>query len=104
MNFIRDPVHVYFGIDLFTTSVMWPLGLVGHRVAMSVCVSVCTSVDKNIRFFCCLLSSNIVGKYGSQDSKSRRTSKLNDWLKSYNDFNKSCVSYTGTGTVSNKID
>ena len=25
--------------------------------------------------------------YGSKDSKSRKTSKLHDWFKSYNDFN-----------------
>ena len=28
-----------------------------------------------------------VGWFGSEDSKSRRTSKLHDWVKSYDDFN-----------------
>ena len=30
---------------------------------------------------------NRVYRYGSKDSKSRGTSKLHDWSKSYNDFN-----------------
>ena len=30
---------------------------------------------------------NIVGRYGSKDSKSKRISELHDWLKIYDNFN-----------------
>ena len=38
-----------------------------------------------------------MGRCGSEDSKSRRTSKLNDWFKSYVDFNNVFLSMINLG-------
>ena len=63
-----------------------PLGWVGHIVAMSVCIYVCHKIGNcwlwpNSQSFLGFFSSiNWVGMFGS---KSKRTTKLHDWFKSY---------------------
>ena len=53
-------------------------------MSVFMCVTNCRLWPNGVFFF---LNVNRVVRYGSKDSKSRRTSKLHDRFKSYNDFN-----------------